>query len=208
MVLTALQTTFEVVPDGNCLPFVCDLATADDLPAVLDQLLVPRAPRLISFFGMIPNFEPQAILPRLASLMRRGDFLLFGANLAPDSDYVTGVRRILPLYDNAPTRDWLMTFLLDLGVEREDGEIRFVIEDVPPDGLKRIAMYFNFIRTRELYVDGEQFEFRSGDLIRLFFSYRHTPELVRTLLGRHGLEVLGQWVTKSQEEGVFLVKPR
>jgi len=82
---------------------------------------------LITFFGMIPNFEPQLILPRLAALVRPADHLLFSANLAPGSDYAAGVRQVLPLYDNALTRDWLMTFLTDLGVERDDGELRFSI---------------------------------------------------------------------------------
>ena len=66
---------------------------------------------------MIPNFEPQVILPKLASLVRPADFLLFSANLAPGKNYAAGMKKILPQYDNAPTRDWLMTFLLDLGVE-------------------------------------------------------------------------------------------
>ena len=105
----------------------------------------PDAARLITFFGMIPNFEPQVILPRLAGLVRPADYLLFSANLAPGADYAAGVQRILPLYDNALTRDWLMTFLLDLGVEANDGELRFAVEDDPAgSGLKRVAAYFQF----------------------------------------------------------------
>jgi uncharacterized SAM-dependent methyltransferase len=52
---------------------------------------------------------------------------------------------------------------------------------------------------------GEQFSFRQGESIQLFFSYRYTPDLVRALLSQHGLEVERQWITKSQQEGVFLV---
>ena len=37
MVLTARQTALAVVPEKNCFPFVCDLATADDLPATLEE---------------------------------------------------------------------------------------------------------------------------------------------------------------------------
>ena len=33
MVLTARQTALAVLPEINCFPFVCDLATADDLPS-------------------------------------------------------------------------------------------------------------------------------------------------------------------------------
>jgi len=132
--------------------------------------------------------------------------LLFSANLAPGTDYAAGVRRILPLYDNALTRDWLMTFLLDLGVERDDGNMRFAIEDDPGSGLKRITAHFHFNRPRQITVESETFDFRAGEIIRLFFSYRHTPMLVRTLLERYGLKVTDQWITKSEEEGVFLVR--
>ena len=140
MVLTARQTALAVLPEKNCFPFVCDLATADDLR----KALVTRHPRiaawpprgftpsLVTFFGMIPNFEPKQILPKLASLVRPKDFLLFSANLAPGNNYAAGVKRILPQYDNPLTRDWLMTFLLDLGVERSDGKLRFKIETDRP----------------------------------------------------------------------------
>lgn len=206
MVLVARQAAMAAVPGESCFPLVCDLGSTDDLPAVLDALPVADAARLFTFFGMIPNFEPEVILPRLAALLRPGDYLLFSANLAPGADYAAGVRRILPLYDNALTRDWLMTFLLDLGVEAGDGDLRFVIEDPPAGpGLKRVAAYFGFSRAREVSVDAHRVAFSAGESIRLFFSYRHTPALVRELLGQHSMRVIDQWVTRSQEEGVFLV---
>jgi uncharacterized SAM-dependent methyltransferase len=195
-----------VVPPQDCFPLVCDLSSADDLPAVLDALPVSDAARLITFFGMIPNFEPQVILPRLAGILRRADYLLFSANLAPGPDYAAGVQRILPLYDNALTRNWLMTFLLDLGVTATDGELHFSVEDDPNgNGLKRVAAYFRFLRPHEIQVDTQRFQFAVGESIRLFFSWRHTPALVRRLLSEHGLKVLDEWITQSGEEGVFLV---
>lgn len=207
MVLVARATAMAEVANADCHPLVCDLATADDLPAVLDAQPAAKMARLLTFFGMIPNFEPQLILPKLAALVRREDHLLFSANLAPRLDYATGVQRILPLYDNAHTRDWLMTFLLDLGVEQADGELRFGIEDDPAGtGLKRVAANFHFSRPQQIEMDGEIFKFLPGEKIRLFFSYRHTPELVRALLKPHGLAVVEQWISKSEEEGVFICR--
>jgi len=143
-------------------------------------------------------------LPRLASLVRPADYLLFSANLAPGADYGAGVQQILPLYDNALTRDWLLTFLTDLGIQQDDGELRFGIETDPAgSGLKRVAAHFHFTHPRCLEM-GERFDFRPGETIRLFFSYRHTPDRVRALLASHGLAVLDEWLTKSGEEGVFL----
>jgi L-histidine Nalpha-methyltransferase len=206
MVLTARQTALAVVPADHCFPVVCDLAGADDLSAIFNQRNTQNATRLITFFGMIPNFEPEMILPKLASLVAAEDGLLFSANLAPGADYQAGVETILPQYDNPLTRDWLLAFLFGLGVEPRDGELRFAIEEVK--GLKRVVARFHFTQTRVVALDDDRFEFRAGESIRLFFSYRYTPGLVREALGRHDLEVLEQWITRSEEEGVFLCRRR
>jgi L-histidine Nalpha-methyltransferase len=207
MVLVARGAAMEVVPEENCYPLVCDLATVRNLPEVLDKFTVAHATRIITFFGMIPNFEPGLILPKLSTLLRSEDLLLFSANLAPGTDCAAGVRKVLPLYDNALTRDWLISFLFDLGIEPDDGEMSFRIEDDRNvSGLKRIAVYFQFNRKREIVVQDQQFQFGPGKPIRLFFSYRHTPKIVRSLLGNYGIDVVDEWVAKSEEEGVFLCK--
>jgi L-histidine Nalpha-methyltransferase len=199
MVLIARQTTLAVLPEKNCFPFVCDLATADDL----QKSLVTRHSSLATFFGMIPNFEPQEILPKLAALVRPKDFLLFSANLAPGNNYAAGVKKILPQYDNLPTRVWLITFLLDLGVEKNDGKLKFTIE-TSGFGLKRIVARFHFTRARRIEIEDKKFDFAAGESIRLFFSYRYTPQRVRKILASHKLEVCEQWIAQSEEEGVFL----
>jgi len=203
MVLTARQTALATLLETNCFPFVCDLATAGDL----QRSLVTRHTSLITFFGMIPNFEPQEILPKLALLVRPKDFLLFSANLAPGKNYAAGMEKILPQYDNPQTRDWLMTFLLDLGVGKADGKLKFTIE-AGGSGLKRIVARFHFTRARRIEIESERFEFHRGESIRLFFSYRYTPALVRKMLERYSLEVSGEWVAESEEEGVFLCRRR
>ena len=205
MTLVARRAALAVVPESRCLPLVCDLATAGDLASALVTHHAARDVRLMTFFGMIPNFEPKEILPKLANLVRRQDWLLFSANLAPGADYAAGVRKILPQYDNEPSREWLLTFLLDLGVERGDGVVRFTVEN-GSRGLKRVMMRFHFRRARRIEVEGERFRFRRGDAVQLFFSYRYTPELVRTKLAAYGLKVGAEWIAGSGEEGVFLVR--
>jgi len=91
-------------------------------------------------------------------------------------------------------------------VESSDGKLRFEIEAKPPGlGLKRVTAYFQFKRSREIRVETHRFQFQAGESIRLFFSYRHTPELVGTLLRQHRLAVREQWITQSGEEGVFMI---
>lgn len=205
MVLVARQTAIATVPDTNCFPFVCDLASADDLGEIFSNV-DPHAARLLTFFGMIPNFEPQMILPKLANLMRADDYLLFSANLVPENDYSAGLEKILPLYDNDLTRDWLQSFLTDLGLEKNSGEMRFAIEEIADTGLKRVAAHFHFTEPRTLELPEEKFHFHPGESVRLFFSYRHTPERIVRLLGTYGIDVLDQWIAASGEEGVFFCR--
>jgi L-histidine Nalpha-methyltransferase len=207
MVLTAREAVLDAVPGIESNTLVCDLATAEDLAEVITPGVPADAARLVTFFGMIPNFEPDIILPRLAALLRPADYLLFSANLAPGPDYAAGVQKILPLYDNELTRDWLMTFLLDLGVERDDGALVFAVEEAA-HGLKRIVADFKFTRPRRIQVEREAFNFSAGESIRLFFSYRHTSELVRMLLAEQEINVVEQWITKAGDEGVFLCRKK
>jgi uncharacterized SAM-dependent methyltransferase len=203
LALTARQAARQAAGHLRCDPLICDLALADDLAEVFGPPAGAHPARWITFFGMIPNFEPEQILPRLAGLVGGGDWLLLSANLAPGPDYAAGVQRILPGYDNPLCRDWLTTFLFDLGCAAEDGAVRFAVEDSAA-GLKRVAADFHFARRRALTVHGERFEFGAGDKLRLFYSYRHTPDRIRALLKRHQLETREQWVAPSGEEGVFL----
>ena len=204
MVLTARQTALSVIPAKNCFPLVCDLETASDLPAVFDLPAARHAARIITFFGMIPNSEPEVILPKLSSLVRPKDFLLFSANLAPGKDYAAGVKKILPQYDNVPTRDWLLTFLFDLGIGKNDGELRFEIET--KNGLKRVVANFYCKCACHVEIEDDMFAFKRGEKIRLFFSYRYTPEHVQKALAAHRMEVREQWLTQSGEEGVFFCR--
>ena len=65
---------------------------------------------------------------------------------------------------------------------------------------------FHFKRNRAIKLDAQRIEFRAGEAIRLFFSYRYTPERAKKILAAHEIEVLDQWIAKSEEEGVFLCR--
>ena len=202
LVLTAREAALAFVGEDRSHAIVCDLATTTDLASRLDN--INRADRrVVTLFGIVPNFEPGPLFARLTSSLRAADLLLLSANLAPGGDYAAGVQSVLPQYDNALTRDWLLTLLLDLGFERDDGELRFTIEsDDRP--LLRITAHFELRRARDIRVFGEALTFRSGERLRLFFSYRHTSQTIRALLSEHGIAVTGEWLNTARDEGVFL----
>jgi uncharacterized SAM-dependent methyltransferase len=201
LVLTARTAALRFVADARCSPVVCDLAEAKDL----ESLFPKQGKRIVTFFGMIPNFEPQMILPKLASFLTADDLLLFSANLAPGEDYGAGVETILPQYDNDLTKEWLVTFLLDLGVERRDGQVVFSMEKTS-EGYIRVVAHYMFEKPREIFLPDARFPFGAGEKVRLFFSYRYQPSHIMGLLKEQGIAVVNSWITDSQEEGVFLCK--
>ena len=190
----------------NSHGLVCDLATTTELASVFDSFNSDKR-RLATLFGIIPNFEPAPLLSRVTALLRPGDWLLMSANLAPGADYAVGVERVFPQYDNEPTREWLLTLLLDLGFERDDGELRFSIQSDERQ-LRRITAGFELKRARDIRVFGETISFVNGEHLRVFFSYRHTPQTIRALLSEQGVEVTGEWLNEAGEEGVFLCQRR
>lgn len=195
LTLTAHIAAKSRFPALVSLPVVLDLKETKDLNALIDK----RTSRLIAFFGMLPNFEPDEILPQIASALRPGDHLLISANLAPGYD----VEKILPQYQNDLTRQWLATVLLDAGINLDPRDISFQI--APRGALKRVEAGYRFKNRQRIRLDREEFAFESGEWFQLFFSYRHTPELLRDLFAPHQIKIAQQWITASGEEGVFLL---
>ncbi len=204
LVLTAREAALISVEESECHSIVCDLGTVKDFARVLDVLNATAA-RLVTVFGIIPNFEPAPLLSRLNSLLRPTDLLLLSANLAPGDDYSQGVQAVISQYDNGLTRDWLLTLLIDLGFERDGGELNFAIE-TDARGLRRITAHYELKRGCEIRVYGETISFNAGDRIRLFFSYRHTPETMLSLLAEQGIQITAEWLNDAGEEGVFLCR--
>ncbi len=204
MVLVAGETVRERAPWVRCRPLVVDLLMAGDLVEAIEGL-AGRGRRVVTFFGMIPNFEPREIFGRVAVLIREGDVLLVSANLAAGREYRAGVERVLPQYDNDETRRWLGLFLQDLGFEVAAGEMRFGVENCPAgSGLFRVGVRWEVKRRQEVRLGGNRIAFETGESLDLFFSYRHTPDTVRALLGEQGLGVRKEWIAEGGEEGVFL----
>ena len=193
------------VEPEQCVPFVVDLALASDLRQALGSTLQPGRRRVVSFLGMLPNFLPGSVIPQLAGLLGPQDLLLLSANLSPGPDYAAGVAHVVPQYDNALTRDWLLSVLLDLGVERDDGCLEFRVAPCPAGaGLLRIEADFVFATAVAVNYGGTAWRFAAGDRFQLFYSCRHTLASVASLLSSHGIQISRSWTNATGEEGIFL----
>ena len=208
LALVARTSALEIgLAPEDIVPLVLDLAEVEDWAAALSTALGKSDRRIVCFFGMLPNFVPSSVLPQLASLIRPADLLILSANLAPGADYQAGVDRVLPLYDNELTRDWLWSVLLDLGMDKKDGRMDFSIAACQEgSGLLRIESVVTFVKAFQLRYGGSDYDFASGETFRLFFSYRHTPERLSALLRSHGTTVQEHWSNTSGDEGVFVCR--
>lgn len=206
LVARAAALATGAVPAEEVAPVVLDLAATKDWREALEGVAPGSARRIVTFFGMLPNFSPNQVLTQLSALLAPGDLLLVSANLAPGSDYGAGVRQVLPLYDNAPTAEWLFAVLEGVGISTDDGRIEFGIAACPEgSGLQRIEADFVFQRANAACYAGRSWPFGAGDRFGLFFSYRHTPERVSALFAPFGLALAGQWLNAGGDEGVFLL---
>jgi len=206
LVVTAHRAAAQVISgDRVTAGLICDLDATDDLNTVLASIAPRRGCRILTFFGMVPNFEPALILPHLGALVQPGDYLFVSANLAPGKNYSRGVEQVLPQYANDLTDAWLLTFLSDLGLEESAGKIQWSIERTR-EGLLRVRANFRFSRKVAVAYEGHRFAFRRGQHLRLFYSYRYTPQLLRKMLAAQGLSIEQEWITASEEEGVFLCR--
>jgi hypothetical protein len=150
----------------------------------------PRPARLITLFGVLPNLDPLPLLRRLARAMKRGDLLLFTTNLAPGNSSFVGARKVLPQYDNPPTRNWLEAATLRYRPKLPKGHLEFgVFPDPNQKTLARIeARWIN-----------------NNLPIVVFSSRRPTQLQVEKWIQASGLRRLKRWIEPLGEEGVWLV---
>ena len=156
---------------------------------VLSSRLSPH-PILITLFGVLPNLNPLPLLRSIRRFMRKDDLLLFSANLAPGQSSHTGALRILPQYDNRPTRNWLEAAILRYRPKLPKGHLEFgVFPDPKQKTLARIEA-----------------RWMSNHLPIIVFSSRRPTRLqVESWIQSSEFRRLKRWIEPRGEEGVWLV---
>jgi hypothetical protein len=139
---------------------------------------------------------------------RERDMLLVSANLAPVEDdseaaYHRGCGEILPQYDNPETRAWLRQILLDWNLAQNLSEPRFQI--MAFETLLGFAAHCEWLTDLAFSWEGEPFQARAGETLRLFFSLRYTEPHLAQMLKRYGLGLGPGHVTPCGQEGVWRV---
>ena len=166
---------------------VSDLSDVKGWAGWLDRQ-TGSAPRLITFFGLMPNLLPSRLAVILHALLRPGDLLLVSVHLAPGP-----MTALLPQYDNPETFAWLTEALRTWNLAEKVGSPEMTMgekEGVPA-----------FIgRARWKDAPG-----LSRSPLELFFSLRYTAEMVESFLVRENFRAQKPGLTSCGEEGIWLV---
>jgi L-histidine Nalpha-methyltransferase len=178
---------------------VCDLGRPDAVREWLsgqDDSL----PRVITFFGLVPNFLPSRVGDILRAALRPGDVLLASVHLAPvggekDLDLSSAMRAVLPQYDNPETLAWL-----NAGLEQGGLAGRVDAPEIEIGEIESVPAFLGHARWKP---DAPQ---KPPAPLRLFYSLRYTVGLFEALLRREGF--LGEQlaITACREEAIWRIR--
>jgi uncharacterized SAM-dependent methyltransferase len=204
LVLETMIHIQEAFPALPCFPYVMDLEAQPDLHPLLAQAEPCPSTRLLSCFGMLPNFDYRTFLPYLRHLMRPHDLLLISANLSPEP-YPDGCAAIVPQYDNPFSHAWFAGLLESLGFPLHQLHLTVAVASQREDGhIWQIQAYALFTEPVTLTVYNETFTFAAGEQLHLFFSTRFTPQVMPQVLAHAGLHVIETFLFTSREEGIYV----
>lgn len=186
-------------------PLTAELSACSDFISWLDSF-DGGIKRVFTCFGVIPNIEPETLLPLLRSFLRPEDILLLSANLAPvtkDQTYQEACQQILPQYDNLETRRWVSQVLIDWGLSDYLEPVECRLE--PWANLYSITMTTRWARATSIVWEDSQFQAEAGQELVVFKSLRYTPALLKDWLTKFDLRLGKETIFSSGEEGIWEV---
>jgi uncharacterized SAM-dependent methyltransferase len=205
---------FPVDASQSLLEMACAGAEDDDFEAVgikgdisspvhlIYAADAAEAPRLFVMSGnTMGSFDPLAEIRYIAQCMRAEDRLIIDGEIYDEAKSMA--RR-----DNPAARQFLGALLASVGIEEDDGEIRFNHKrDDRHDGLHLFTRSFRAARDLSATVAGQEIQLERGELIGLNFQYAYATESFRWLLQDHGgLEILQEYCSPDQRFLTMLCK--
>ena len=165
------------------------------------------APRIFTFFGLVPNFDPMQVADIFRAVLRPGDTLVVSAHLAPVDQHVdtdAALRKVLPQYDNAETRAWLNAALDELGLDEFLEEPAIVAKHV-----KNFPLIVALSPWKSGFSSNQwgsrKARFADTPFV-LFVSRRFTPALFEEFLQSEGFAAERMAITSCREEAIWAVR--
>jgi len=74
--------------------------------------------------------------------------------------------------------------------------------------LLQIVSRYHFYRDKAISLDGQTLAFSAGENLRLFFSNRYTPALLKQVFAGAKMKIPGEWISAGKTEGVIACQAR
>jgi SAM-dependent methyltransferase len=195
---------------GHERSLVCDLAEAEFLADWLNRAAGrENLPRLITFFGLVPNLAPSMVTRLFKAILRAGDILLCSAHLAPvreGVDLADAMRSVLPQYDNPETLAWLSAALENWDLRDRVDAPEMKIGEV--EGTPAFVASARWKSSEPFERWGHRFSLKEEEPLQLFHSLRYTTALFESLLREAGFGVEQLTITSCREEAIWAVCSR
>ena len=188
---------------------VCDLAEVDYLRGWLDEQ-IGSSPRLMTFFGLVPNFAPSRLVAILRALLGHGDVLLASVHLAPVAgeekiDMENAMAALLPQYDNPETRSWLAAGIDAWEIRDRVTEPVMVIGTV--EGIPAFLGQVRWKSPAAFSFRGETYSPDPARALALFQSLRYTSRTFDACMKAAAFRSERLSVTRCGEEGIWAIRP-
>jgi len=190
---------------GHCRSLICDLAESDFLADWLDRV-TGTPPRLITFFGLVPNLAPSIVTRLFKAILRPGDILLASAHLAPVGDHAqlpAAMRSVLPQYDNPETLAWLTAALERWGLKDLVDAPEMSIGEV--EGVPAFVAQARWKSSEPFEKWGHRFSPKREEPLRIFHSLRYTPSLFEDRLRQAGFGLKLLAITSCRQEAIWSI---
>jgi uncharacterized SAM-dependent methyltransferase len=155
-----------------------------------------ESPKLFLMSGnTLGGFDPFDQIRHIAECMRGGDRLIIDAEIYSEQAAAE--------IDNPKSAKFAFAPLASIGVQEDDGQIRFEIKrDERHAGMYLITKRFHAQRDLRISVSGEEIQVARGERIFMNFRYLFTPEAFHWLLEKHArLTVLSEVISA---DGAFI----
>ena len=186
----------------------CDLTQAEFLGPWLDDAS-GDLPRLMTFFGLFPNFAPSVVARLFHAILRPGDILLASAHLVPvqnesRDELSVAMQSVLPQYANPETLAWLTAALQLWNLEDLVHPPEMAIGEI--EGIPAFTASSAWKTCEPFEKWGHRFLPNPAEPLRLFFSLRYTPALFEELLAREGFHAEQLSITSCRQEGLWCIR--
>jgi len=166
-------------------------------------------PRMVTFFGLVPNLAPSTVARIFRTALRTGDVLLASAHLAPvcgegPEELSAAMKKVLPQYDNAETLAWIAEGLKELGLDQWVEAPEMTIGEM--DGMPAFLALARWKSDEPFERWGHRFSPRVDQPLKSFYSIRYTPGLFEDFLRREGFEFKLLSMTTCRQEGIWAIR--